>query len=99
MKCIQELINSNVRPELHNVINHYNPNKITWGKKEVFYTTGAQLLVERTLDQRLVFINLIIITFNNSKKKCDLHLDPDSNNPTAKDHLDAYGYLLILKNC
>ena len=33
MKCIQELINNNVHPKLHNVINHYNPNEITWKKK------------------------------------------------------------------
>ena len=29
MKCIQKLINNNVHLKLHNVINHYNPNKIT----------------------------------------------------------------------
>ena len=32
MKCIQELINNNVHPKLHSVINHYNPHKITWEK-------------------------------------------------------------------
>ena len=33
MKCIQELINYTVHPKLHNVINHYNPNKITLKNK------------------------------------------------------------------
>ena len=33
MKCIRKLINNNIHPKLHNVINHYNPTKITWGKK------------------------------------------------------------------
>ena len=35
MKCIQELINNNVHPKTHNVINHYNSNKMTWKKKKV----------------------------------------------------------------
>ena len=29
MKCIQELIKNNVHLKLHNIINQYNPNKIT----------------------------------------------------------------------
>ena len=32
MKCIRKLINNNVHPKLHNVINHYDLNKITWRK-------------------------------------------------------------------
>ena len=35
MKRIQKLTNNNVHPKLHNVINCYDLNKITWGKKEI----------------------------------------------------------------
>ena len=34
MKYIPKLINSNVHPKSHNVINHYDLNKIAWGGKK-----------------------------------------------------------------
>ena len=48
MKCIQKLINSNVHLKLHNVINHYNPNKITWEKKKVSCPWGQDTIIQET---------------------------------------------------
>ena len=45
MKCIQELINSNVRLKLYNVINHYNTNKITLKKEMKVFPLRLPVIV------------------------------------------------------
>ena len=54
MKCIQKLINNNVHPKLHNIVNHYNPNKITYKKKK--------------LERVLITSVLLFIDFKDSEK-------------------------------
>ena len=101
IKSIQKLINNNVHPKLHNVINHYDLNKITGGGKKKM----AQVSPSRTSGAKPATGTSVAIRV---KSVCGLgwwttrlvfSLQSGENHPlTAACRLTAKDYLVVVRS-